>query len=706
MGEKAVLLGEDGQTIVRNLCLMLGWHIGEHYDVNCTDKSHTTGPERSRGTHGIDGLYHQHSVLNHNLEFSCCVSSKHSMAEGEGPSFTTIKTDFKDSVEALKCYVRSADYKNAPLTKVRKQRAAVGLIFAINTGAGEHFSLAKRSKDLPHPRGVYDYIQVVDTERAKFLYSTMQDARSADDNDSFRFLYISTGLNQEGDKLYSEGVALPLEYLYSEIIPVAITLSQKNELRLYTKDTPKASTYLRLIWLALKLGAGYTSIRLVIAGYDKTSHDQGFKLSLQQFPQQRLTQIITVSSYNFSSLSGLKELNFEARKFADPSREKAIGPDLKIEPDIAPRYSLPYGESLRPILGTARVSASGLRRLLETKGVFVNGSNKNRMIPMLTSTFLSSSDIELLQDILKTKEDHTKIESRRAPLLQTVSLEDAVEVCYAGENEFSEVKVPTNCSFTSPPRVIAGEDGAVEIYFEINRIAATKDLFTGSTQHAASLTVRQVGKNLVIDCEYTSTETREICNAITTVYLYRLQESGILNKDDVEYITFGSFSNNSDRNGFMLSFLYPSKVSALSNPTINNVRVKPDDEADVMPGDLESMRGKVRILNLNGKTLEELPHFSNPRYLQALLMESLSYEAEFNFNNTEGICDVFLEFKSALNATVPDLSSVLSVRAEIPKRKENVFRDVDKTQLAKEITQHINDLAYAYFDARATETAS
>lgn len=280
-GEKAKSSGEYGEAIVGNLLKLIGWeNSSSGISVPCVFKEkHTTKEAKNeREKHGIDYVYQYKSPLRDATKQEVLISVK--CRDGYPATEDGIKKKFKEFLlelaHASECYP-SCDLSKKKIQNTTK-KVTSGLIFWIDRnredGRENEGVIDKIGNFYLREECSYDVISLVDNKKAQFLYSLISFAQTKYGADNVEFFYINTGLNNASlDRIYT-GSFMPVEYINSNVIPLAVTNGDSKTLFLGTNDNFCKEYLSRLIGLAQELTSTWTA-NVVIAFPDYNEFENG-----------------------------------------------------------------------------------------------------------------------------------------------------------------------------------------------------------------------------------------------------------------------------------------------------------------------------------------------------------------------------------------------------------------------------------------------
>ncbi|WP_309607472.1 hypothetical protein [Flavobacterium sp.] len=145
---------------------------------------------------------------------------------------------------------------------------------------------------------------------------------------------------------------------------------------------------------------------------------------------------------------------------------------------------LPYGELMRGFANQNYISKSDLKKFLRNRGIFFNYSEKENLVPCISTLILSPSEFDVLRDFQNSKEDNTKKNTSRIEWNSDKSLVEAFE-----NFDFKDL-IPdegVNFWFSKEPTITIQEENKnkVVIDFEIERNDLRESLKTtnSTTNH-------------------------------------------------------------------------------------------------------------------------------------------------------------------------------------------------------------------------------
>lgn len=306
-GEKAKSSGEYGEAIVGSLIKLMGWENPNNgVSVPCVFQE-----KHGKQKHGIDYIYQYRSPLRDATRQDVLISVK--CRDGYPATEDGVKKKFKefllDLAQAMECYP-GCDIAKRKINNITK-KLTYGLIFWIdrNREDGREFESVsdKIGNFYLKEECTYDVISLVDNQRAQFLYSLLNFAKNKYGEANVEYFYINTGLNNASlDRVYS-GSFMPIEYVNSDVIPLAIINGDNKKLFLGTKDNFCKEYLLRLIGLAQELTNTWTAnVVIAFPDYNEFENSSDVLSAKNEFENTAFVSKIEVITFNPDFRDGVK----------------------------------------------------------------------------------------------------------------------------------------------------------------------------------------------------------------------------------------------------------------------------------------------------------------------------------------------------------------------------------------------------------------
>lgn len=683
-GEKSVLSGEEGQKITKRLLELCGWNIAEHIDFDCSNgaKHKLKTSKGDRQQHSIDGIQSYLNPLNHAIKNVILISAKHHASDYPSASKSKLNKTSKELAQAIECAKESSEIAEHYIVDDDSGRSIEynGLITFLSSSLDEkHTSFFKESgHELSIPTDNFDALFFIDNKRATFLYSSISEALRYSDDNLVSYIYPDTGTNHEHQHLNLAGRLLPLELMCSDVLPILVQKSGDNHVLIFCNDRIDDKYLKRIIWLAHRICGFASRTTIYFPNYNTTDHDRMVKTVMQAFQTSNYINKISISKWDDLSFIKLKE---DSGIYQDSTKTPGSFP-LNDRVDAITRISedydkiLPFGAMVKPILSSSMLSATDLKDFLKRKGVFVKYADKEAIIPIFSGMLLSPIELDFLKGMLVDKEEKPKSLNKSAAFFGT--LEQLKEVVQS--IPLQQIILRQNCKHLNSPRFIRKADDRYELEVDIERTNTSKDLISGKTRHTARLTVLVESGRINVKTEFSSFETKSYLESVATALNVKLKEAKCIQKD-LRSVQFRDFQSNSDRVLFLTGLKDITYSDHFFNGEIVNIKFKPDETIHNLPNELNSYRGKVKNLDINGNLLEELPHIEHPDYQNAILLSRVKIKFGFSVDGNSGYCLAEIDFPSTLNGNEVDGNTDMVVSVEILKSKDsNITGNIPRLQ--------------------------
>lgn len=694
MGETSVRSGRDGEKIAKEILKLIGWASPScNFDIDCVFPSRHK--RKASGTHGIDMLYSYDNPLSHNNRDVVICSSKHN--QDQYSDVSNIEKYIGELGVSLSCAKESDEVKNI-IGKSTFKTNYKGVLFWLSSDNDKNQRDVDIIKDIDNKLNIgnepFDEIYIVDNKRASFLVSAIKNAEYFAKGSGVRFLYQNTGKNMMQEQLLLSGAKLPVQMINSQVLPLVIEEKEKISCLIFCENKYNRENLSRLIWLSHKLCGLTNEIRIYFPDYDNNKEFEvnGIK---QSFRDENLTSKISVHRWSSFDIISLKETQNYSNSYIPQQTSKKMISSLNIDDDID--KILPFGDMLIPKLKTSILSDSNLKSFLFRKGIFTSKNSKDDILPIFSCLLLSPAELDDLKNTYKEKEDKPKEIERKAKCdLNNKSLWEIYnEHCRAIKN-IDSIVAPKNCEYNSQYIIerIENNPNKLRMSYSITKTNTNKDFLTGKSIYNGEFEISYIDGEIIFLDRHTSFETYGINKKYFEKFDKILKKENI-SKEDFKSISFLAFDNSS-RIKFMLNFFSlkeESKEVKIKTITLESLRFRPDEAANNLPLDLESLKGRVANLNLHGKELHDTIYLSNEGYMKVELCEKIKYHISYANNNRDGSCYLEISFSGALKKISDYSDSELRISiTPCFDTKDNFFTGTKRKLL--EIVNHIKNKSY------------
>jgi len=311
---------------------------------------------------------------------------------------------------------------------------------------------------------------------------------------------------------------------------------------------------------------------------------------------------------------------------------------------------LPYGEQLRVLLSGEHISTGDLASLARSKGLFVMGLDRTRLIQFLSTTLVQPLEIGKLLDDSASREAKPKAQPQKVTLTaKDARWQEAVErvqvdlATVAGNARISGV------TFTREPSIQRVDRNHIVISYEISREDYSRDLLHRELSFKADISLRQNEDALVLDVisTHTAKETDRINDQIINAVTRELKAAGISKDDAPAKIRLGSFDRNNHVT-FLLRLAGPDTVGKEPGQIVD-LTIKPNNAwaGANLPPELKLLEGSIRNMRMDGDKLNEISLLANEQYHGSFLMTRVLVDHRFDLEGVRGKCSVVYYFQIA-----------------------------------------------------------
>lgn len=308
---------------------------------------------------------------------------------------------------------------------------------------------------------------------------------------------------------------------------------------------------------------------------------------------------------------------------------------------------LPYGELLRGFANQNYISKSDLKKFLRNRGVFFNQTEKENLVPCISTLLLSPSEFDVLRDYQNTKEDNTKKNTSRIEWNSEKNLVEAFD-----DFDFKDL-IPdegVNFWFSKEPTITIQENNKdkIVIEYEIERNDLNKSWYESTNIFTGKVEIEKISEGEIrIIKSYTSPESNIVGENLQKSCVKHFKQTKYIaeNKELIK-ILFGDFENE-DRIVFFYRLSSNMESSYFEFNDIINMEFKPDNSIS-LPQEIEWMNNKTQ-LKLKGKLIHDTFFIKDKQFHKNLQFWEMESSFKFKYNTYEGNCNVVFSFRDYLN---------------------------------------------------------
>ncbi|MFT6983600.1 MAG: hypothetical protein ACJAUD_002379 [Crocinitomicaceae bacterium] len=257
-----------------------------------------------------------------------------------------------------------------------------------------------------HSKNNYFFI---DNAKTNFLISAIITARLYRDSLQVKFLYPITQDNMTEEKIGKRGSKLPIQYVTSSVIPIIKEDAEKISFLLFCSDNYSTDALRKLIWLTINLTSGLGNEYIIYFPDYDNQYDNESRATIRSFRDEALsakTSVKKITNVNNEDLATLPSISQNLEQLtADETSSLRV--DIKPVGTLFTDY-LPYGDLLRPFLGTDQIQGKDLKIFLARRGVFFKNASKKKLIDFMSGLLFSPSELDSFRAMINVKEKPQK----------------------------------------------------------------------------------------------------------------------------------------------------------------------------------------------------------------------------------------------------------------------------------------------------------
>ncbi|WP_145859658.1 hypothetical protein [Pedobacter suwonensis] len=537
--------------------------------------------------------------------------------------------------------------------------------------------------------GVDQQYFLVDNTKANFIISAIATAREYRENLPVKFLYPITEFNSAYDKIGKREFQLPPEYINTNILPIIKEDNEKISVLLFTADKFSREGVKRLIWFLIKLTSGLSNEYIIyFSDYDSKYKYQVDEV-IRSFANPDIFGKIKVEKFLYEITSAnLKDVKLAAQN-SENSQVNDLSKIGELKINSVFREQLPYGDILKPILGTDNITASDLKLFLNLKGIFLKNSDKKRIIDLMVSLLFSPEELMEFINLINVKERPVNSVPIFVPLKSDLSIK---EIFLRISPDFSAITNGLQAKLNDP--VVFQEDpqepGTFIFSSYVEKKDLTKQVAVNTTWDLIRVSYKKNGDKLVINTiETNSKDGKSIANRIVEQIKKELLSKDMI-KNDTIVIKFSDFDSNKERVNFLLSFTDIKPTQFFVDQDIRSLKFIFDD-TQVIPDEYKDKTDKDLVILFRGKNLKGIKELSEDFFKEIILLEELSITYKFEVKGVIGYYNVKFNFSDALKSKpVMDGEFISQPFLHLSYHVKHKVRDIPK--LEKMLSREIQDL--------------
>ncbi len=486
---------------------------------------------------------------------------------------------------------------------------------------------------------------LVDNAKANFIISSIVTAKNFREDLPVKFLYPITEFNSSFNKIGKRGTQLPPEYINTNILPIIKENSEKISVLLFCSDPYNQENLKKIIWFLIRLTSGLANEYIVyFSDYSLDFQNEVLDV-LQSFDNSDLLDKVSIKKSLFVETLQFAELSIPTIGDISSTIEAIQSEgELRINPIF--KEQLPYGDILKPILNTDKISAQDLKIFLSHKGIFLKNADKRKLMDLMVSLLFSPIELENFINLINVKERPVSSIPYFLPAITETPISEIfsqIRPNFENITDGLQAKLNSPVVFSSDP----DQPGLFLFSSHVEKKDPTKHIALNTIWEPIKITYQKINGGFILNnVETNSKDAKIIANRINTIIKEELLEHGHI-ADQTTEIKFSDFTSNTERVNFLLSF---------NNIASSNIFIKQDikglkyifDETKEIPEIYKDRTEKDLIILFRGKKLEGLRELSEDLFKEIILLEEITISYNFEIKGVKSNLSVRYDFSDAL----------------------------------------------------------
>lgn len=537
----------------------------------------------------------------------------------------------------------------------------------------------------------------IDNNKANFLISAIVTSKNYREDLAVKFLYPITEANQKPEQIGKRGIRLPPQYINSSVLPVIKESSNKISILIFCSDKFSADALKKLIWLTIRLTSGLGNEYILwFPDYNEAEHKNiGFEV-IRSFNDEVLEEKIQVKRYEridadaLDTVQSISNLSLKNETFNEVKAQNNIKSKHLNEAFI---NILPYGDIIKPFLGTDAITANDMKIFLAKKGIFVKSADRSKLIGLMSTLLFSPSELEDFKALIDVKDRPLNTTNE----IFQVKQNETLQAIFAKiRPNFDHITENLNTRLLDSPVFKQHSTNPNEFILDVRteRKDPTSQISVNTVWGRVEIVCSKQDDNLVINRINTiSREDKLIANRVMKSIEAEFKLADFIKEETVK-VMFKTFQNNIDRVNFLLSFTNVASSGIFSDPEIKSIKFKFDDSQEI-PDAFIDKKDKDLITYFSGRNLTGINEISDSEFKKVLLLEEIYITYRYNhYNIKNGYYSVKYNFSDALKnkpehdgvfKSEPNLykSAQVKALANIALFDRELAREVERIKLEK-----------------------
>ncbi|UEG54108.1 hypothetical protein LLH06_03880 [Mucilaginibacter daejeonensis] len=484
----------------------------------------------------------------------------------------------------------------------------------------------------------------IDNAKANFLISSIVSAKNYRENLPVKFLYPITEFNSSFHKIGKRGTQLPPEYINTNILPIIKEDKDKISVLLFCSDPYSRESLKKVVWLLIRITSGLANEYVIY--FNDFSNDLKNDVSevLHEFENEDILNKVTVKKNSIVDTTQISDALLPLTISEEIVENEQLKDTLRVNPIF--REQLPYGDILKPILNTDRVTAQDLKIFLSHKGIFLKNADKKRLMDLMVSLLFSPIELENFINLINVKERPV---TSTPYFLPATTKSTIAEIFDTINPNFGSVTEQLQAKLNHPVVFSADPDQPDLFVFSsyVEKKDPTKHIALNTTWEPIKISYQKIDNGLIFNnVETNSRDAKTIAYRINNIIKDELLSHGYI-KDERTEIKFSDFNSNSERVNFLLSFNNIESSKIFIKQDIKGLKYLFDESKDI-PEIYKDRTEKELIILFRGIKLEGLRELSEDMFKGIILLEQITISYYFDYNRVKGYFTVTYNFSDAL----------------------------------------------------------
>ncbi|WP_448103504.1 hypothetical protein [Pedobacter panaciterrae] len=485
----------------------------------------------------------------------------------------------------------------------------------------------------------------IDNTRANFIISSIATAKNYRSELPVKFLYPITESNLAYNKIGKRGGQLPPEYINTNLLPIIKEGNDKISVLLFCADPYEQESLKKIIWLMIMLTSGMANEYLIyFPDFDDLYKGEVVE-AVNSFENPDLIGKVKVQRSLLVDTVNISDMDIKATtELGNEVREIEDNKEIRINPIF--REQLPYGDLLKPILNTDRVSAQDLKIFLSLRGIFVKNADKKKLIDLMANLLFSPLELINFINLINVKEKPVS----STPIILTLNTNESVRALFNSiKPDFSKIteglqaKLDNAVEFIEDPLI--PDSFIYTAYVEKKDI--TKHVAVNTTWEPIKISYKKIDDHIVVNnVETNSRDGKVIANRIINAIKNELIEKNHIKEETIQ-LKFTDFASNRERVNFLLSFINIDQSNLFVDQDIKGLKFI-FDETQEIPELYKDKTEKDLIILFRGKNLAGLREISEDHFKDVIFLEEISITYKFEVKGVVGYYNVRYNFSEAL----------------------------------------------------------